>query len=180
MAAAVSKSAPAKSDEAYRSIGEAARELGLQTHVLRYWESRFPRHVKPLKRPDGRRLFRRADLDALRAIQLLVHRRGMTLKGAKALLDEQGVAAVLSGQARLARSDDSPQPVHMMQDTVKAAFAAPAGNEIRPADTFGAAAVEQANGKSAGEGSPERLRAMLAEMTDLKSRLDAARERKAA
>lgn len=180
MAAAVRKSVPAKSEEAYRSIGEAARELGLQTHVLRYWEGKFPRHVKPLKRPDGRRLFRRADLDALSAIQLLVHRRGMTLKGAKALLDEQGVAAVLSGTARLVQAGDSAQPVHMMQNTVKAAFATPAGKEIRPADTFSAAPVEQPDATSAAEGSPERLRAMLAEMTDLKSRLDAARERKAA
>ncbi|MFN3610249.1 MAG: MerR family transcriptional regulator, partial [Hyphomonas sp.] len=32
-----------KSADAYRSIGEAAAELGLETHVLRYWETRFPR-----------------------------------------------------------------------------------------------------------------------------------------
>ncbi|MEL8056085.1 MAG: MerR family transcriptional regulator, partial [Pseudomonadota bacterium] len=39
-----------KSADAYRSIGEAAGELGLQTHVLRYWETKFAKYVKPLKR----------------------------------------------------------------------------------------------------------------------------------
>ena len=46
-----------KSADAYRSIGEAAAELGLEPHVLRYWETRFPRQVSPVKRPDGRRYF---------------------------------------------------------------------------------------------------------------------------
>jgi DNA-binding transcriptional MerR regulator len=90
-----------KSATAFRSIGEAAAELGLETHVLRYWESKFPRDVKPVKRADGRRLFRPQDLEALRAIQILVHERGMTLKGAKSILAEQGLAAVLSGAAKL-------------------------------------------------------------------------------
>jgi len=96
-----------KSADALRSIGETAGELGLQTHVLRYWESKFPKHVKPIKRSDGRRMFRPQDVEALRAIQLLVHSRGLTLKGAKALLAEQGVSAVLSGEARLTVA---PQP----------------------------------------------------------------------
>ena len=78
-----------KSADAYRSIGEAADELGLQPHVLRYWEGKFTRHLKPLKRPDGRRMFRPEDIVALRAIQLLVHERGLTLKGAEQLLNEQ-------------------------------------------------------------------------------------------
>ena len=71
-----------KSSAAFRSIGEAASELGLETHVLRYWETRFPKEVRPVKRPDGRRMFRPEDMDALRAIRALVHERGMTLKGA--------------------------------------------------------------------------------------------------
>ena len=90
-----------KSANAFRSIGEAAAELGLETHVLRYWESKFPRDVKPVKRADGRRLFRPQDIEALRGIQILVHERGMTLKGAKSILAEQGLAAVLSGAAKL-------------------------------------------------------------------------------
>ena len=157
-----------KSAEAYRSIGEAAKELGLPTHVLRYWETRFPRQVRPVKRQDGRRLFRPEDLDGLRAIQTLVHRRGMTLKGAKSLLNEQGVDAVLNGHARLcAEVDDTcGLDVHAMQDRVREAFDAEISSD-RPL-AVGAA------------GTPERLRSVLAEMTDIKARLDAALERKAA
>ncbi|MEM8616827.1 MAG: MerR family transcriptional regulator, partial [Pseudomonadota bacterium] len=121
-----------KSAEAYRSIGEAAGDLGLQTHVLRYWEGKFPKLVKPLKRRDGRRMYRPADLQALRAIQSLVHDRGMTLKGAEKLLAEQGVDTVLNGEATLsapvgalpqnasASSDEG--PARAMQNTVREAF----------------------------------------------------------
>ena len=149
-----------KSADAYRSIGETAKELGLPTHVLRYWETKFPRQVRPVKRADGRRLFRPADLDALKAIQTLVHTRGMTLKGAKALLNEQGIEAVLRGEARLG-SEDAPRPaVHDLQDKVRDAFG----------DTDSAATA----------GTPRRLESVLTDLVDLKARLDAARSGRAA
>ena len=53
-----------KSAQAFRSIGEAAGELGLETHVIRYWETKFTKDVRPIKRADGRRMFRPQDLDA--------------------------------------------------------------------------------------------------------------------
>lgn len=149
-----------KSADAYRSIGEAAKELGLPTHVLRYWETKFPRQVRPIKRADGRRLFRPADLEGLRAIQTLVHKRGMTLKGAKALLNEQGIDAVLSGEARVGTDDVLRPAVHDMQARVRDAF------DI-------SAETEKA-------GAPERLEAVLTDLVDLKARLDAARVRRAA
>lgn len=152
-----------KSADAFRSIGEAASELGVQTHVIRYWETKFPGHVKPLKRRDGRRFFKPEDLEALRAIQALVHAQGMTLKGARTLLEDQGIEAVLAGDIRLAASADDakPSPAKELQDTVRAAF--DADDEAAPA-----------------LGGRERLAAMLEEMTDIKSRLDAVRSRAAA
>ena len=174
-----------KSNDALRSIGEAAKQLGLQTHVLRYWETKFPKHVKPIKRSDGRRLFRPGDIEALRAIQLLVHERGMTLKGAKAILSEQGVEIVLSGEARLssahpAEADAAPEIV--TEHEVKAQPAAqpsPARDLQRVVrDAFGADTVTPA--MSASTGSTERLQSVLVEMTDLKRRLDAARASRAA
>ena len=165
-----------KAADALRSIGEAAGELGLQTHVLRYWEGKFPKHVKPIKRADGRRMFRPQDVEALRAIQLLVHKRGLTLKGAKSLLAEQGVQAVLSGDARLTvapveaeleaavSAAAAPSPARDLQAQVSAAFNAPTPEPI-PADA---------------PGSSERLQSVLVEMTDLKRRLDALRAARAA
>jgi hypothetical protein len=45
--------AATKSADAFRTIGEAAAELGLKTHVLRFWETKFE-NLRPMKRPDGR------------------------------------------------------------------------------------------------------------------------------
>jgi len=148
-----------KSVNAFRSIGEVASELGLETHVIRYWESRFTRDVRPIKRSDGRRLFRPQDLDALRAIQMLVHEKGLTLKGAKALLSEQGVPAVLSGEATLGAG--VPSPARQLQKSVAEAFDA----ELPVSDAAD---------------SHERLQGTLGELTDLKARLDAVRTRRAA
>lgn len=149
-----------KSSSAFRSIGEAASELGLETHVLRYWETRFPRDVRPIKREDGRRMFRPQDMDALRAIRILVHERGMTLKGAKSILAEQGIEAVLAGTATLAAAalEPVPSPALELQASVARAFAAPEPREDRKA----------------------RLEEALMELTDIKSRIDAARARRAA
>ncbi|MEM9573218.1 MAG: MerR family transcriptional regulator [Pseudomonadota bacterium] len=166
------KARKTKAADALRSIGEAAGELGLQAHVLRYWEGKFPRHVKPIKRTDGRRLFRPKDMEALRAIQILVHDRGMTLKGAKSLLQEQGVTTVLNGEARLLVARDAEgeanadSPARVLQRTVSEAFGSPVleENALRPAAT----------------GSKERLRSILTEITDVKRRLDAKRSAEAA
>ena len=53
-----------KSSDAFRTIGEAASELGLKTHVLRFWETKFD-DLKPMKRADGRRYYRPEDMDCL-------------------------------------------------------------------------------------------------------------------
>lgn len=156
-----------KTAEAYRSIGEAADELGLQAHVLRYWETKFGKFVKPLKRRDGRRMFRPSDMDALRAIQTLVHDKGMTLKGAEKLLSEQGVESVLIGAVQIvapassASSQPVPSPARDMQETVRKAFKATTPDNAAPA-------------------TGARLESVLADLTDIKARLDAARLKKAA
>ncbi len=150
------KSRIEKSSSAFRSIGEAASELGLETHVLRYWETRFPRDVRPIKREDGRRMFRPQDMDALRAIRILVHDRGMTLKGAKTMLAEQGIDAVLAGTATLSSTalEAVISPARELQASVARAFAAP--------------------------DRKTRLEDVLQELTDIKTRIDAARARRAA
>ena len=159
-----------KSADAYRSIGEAAEELGLQTHVLRYWEGKFTKFVKPLKRRDGRRMFRAEDMAALRAIQTLVHDKGMTLKGAGKLLAEQGVEAVMTGDARIVTQNDvatvatTPvaSPARELQENVRKAFNATSAPE------------------GEATGSTHALKSVLADLTDIKARLDAARLKKAA
>lgn len=85
--------ASGKSERAYRTIGEAADEVGVAAHVLRFWETKF-HQIKPLKRSGGRRFYRPEDIALLLAIKESLHSRGYTIKGVQKLLREQGVDAL--------------------------------------------------------------------------------------
>ncbi|MEO8530411.1 MAG: MerR family transcriptional regulator [Deltaproteobacteria bacterium] len=78
-----------KSPEAFRTISEAAESVGVPTHVLRFWESRFPQ-ISPVKRAGGRRYYRPADVELLSEIRKLLHDDGMTIRGVRKLLREAG------------------------------------------------------------------------------------------
>ena len=84
-----------KSPEAFRTISEVAEWLGVPTHVLRFWESRFAQ-VKPVKRAGGRRYYRPSDMELLGGIRQLLHDDGMTIRGVQKLLREKGVKHVAS------------------------------------------------------------------------------------
>ena len=81
-----------KSPDAFRTIGEAAAEIGVQPHVLRFWETKFP-SVKPLVRAGGRRYYRPRDIERLQSIKRLLHDEGYTIKGAQKLLRTGGDSA---------------------------------------------------------------------------------------
>ena len=76
-----------KSASAYRTTGEAAEELYIPPHVLRFWEAKFPQ-IKPLKRGGGRRYYRPEDLDLLRRIRRYLYQEGYTIRGVQKLLRE--------------------------------------------------------------------------------------------
>lgn len=83
----------AKSADAFRTISEVAEWLGVQTHVLRFWESKFSQ-VRPVKRAGGRRYYRPADMLLLGGIRKLLHEDGLTIKGVQKVLREEGVPYV--------------------------------------------------------------------------------------
>ncbi|GKY87570.1 MerR family transcriptional regulator [Sinisalibacter aestuarii] len=95
-----------KSPEAFRTISEVADWLGVPTHVLRFWESRFAQ-VKPVKRAGGRRYYRPADMELLGGIRKLLHEDGMTIRGVQKLLREQGVKHVAAMSPALDTSADT-------------------------------------------------------------------------
>jgi DNA-binding transcriptional MerR regulator len=78
-----------KSEAAFRTISEVAKELDLPQHVLRFWETRFTQ-LKPLKRGGGRRYYRTEDMQLLRRIRDLLYMDGYTIKGVQKLLRESG------------------------------------------------------------------------------------------
>ena len=84
-----------KSADAFRTISEAAEELDVPQHVLRFWETRFSQ-IRPMKRGGGRRYYRPEDMDLLRSIRSLLYGEGYTIRGVQRLLKERGVRAVLA------------------------------------------------------------------------------------
>jgi DNA-binding transcriptional MerR regulator len=91
-----------KGPEAYRTISEAAEELNVPQHVLRFWETKFA-FISPMKRAGGRRFYRPQDLAVLRGVRRLLHDEGYTIKGVQRLHREQGVGRlVAAGQGEAA------------------------------------------------------------------------------
>jgi len=88
------KSLTGKSSSAFRTISEVADELGLQQHVLRFWETKFSQ-IRPLKRGGGRRYYRPEDVSILKVIHHLLHTNGYTIKGVQKLLRETGKKKLL-------------------------------------------------------------------------------------
>ena len=85
-----------KYDDAYRTIGEVAKELGLinkktgnlQTHTLRYWETQF-KQIKPFIRAGNRRYYSKKDFDLIKNIKFLLKEQGLTINGVKKILSEK-------------------------------------------------------------------------------------------
>ncbi len=84
---------PQKTDTALKTISEAANQLSVPQHVLRFWESKFSQ-IKPMKRAGGRRYYRPEDIDLLRGIQFFLHIQGYTIKGLQKLIRETNVRAI--------------------------------------------------------------------------------------
>ncbi|MDP8993395.1 MAG: MerR family transcriptional regulator [Pseudomonadota bacterium] len=103
----MSAEARGKSDEAFRTIGELASELGVPQHILRYWETRFPQ-LRPLQRAGNRRYYRPADVALARRIHRLLNEQGYTIRGVQQLLassrggDEAAPAPAAAPQERSA------------------------------------------------------------------------------
>jgi DNA-binding transcriptional MerR regulator len=86
-----------KSESAFRTISEVGEELGVQQHVLRFWETKFTQ-VKPLKRGGGRRYYRPEDVALLKKIHTLLYAEGYTIKGVQKLLKGVSKVQVLAEQ----------------------------------------------------------------------------------
>jgi DNA-binding transcriptional MerR regulator len=69
-------------DKLFYKIGEVCEIVGVQAHVLRYWETEFPM-LQPQKNPSGQRTYRRRDVEMAMRIKQLLYEEGFTIAGAK-------------------------------------------------------------------------------------------------
>ncbi|HEX6959707.1 MAG TPA: MerR family transcriptional regulator [Ferrovibrio sp.] len=93
------KTARAKTETAFRTIGEVAEQLNLPQHVLRFWEKKF-HQIRPVKRSGGRRYYRAEDIALLVEIRGLLHDQGYTIRGVQKLLREGGLAKAVKARAK--------------------------------------------------------------------------------
>ena len=94
-------------------IGEVAGLVGVEPHVLRYWEREF-RSIRPTKSAKGQRVYSRKDVENLLRVRDLLYRDGFTIAGAKKKLQRGGVepdvlVAMDGTAAELAEPDLEPE-----------------------------------------------------------------------
>ena len=85
-----------KDENSYKTIGEAAKILGLidkktgqvQTHTIRYWETQF-KQIKPIIRAGKRRYYSTKDMEIIQYIKFLLKDKGLTINGVKKLLNQK-------------------------------------------------------------------------------------------
>ena len=70
-----------KDDNALKTISEVSRNLGLQVHVIRFWEKKFD-IIKPIKKRNGTRYYTKDQIILLQQIKHLLHEKKLTIKGA--------------------------------------------------------------------------------------------------
>ena len=83
-----------KSKSAFKTIAEVAEELGVATHVLRFWETKFSQ-IKPMKATGGRRYYRPDDVEIVKLIHNLLYKKRYTIEGAQQLIKEKGLKNLL-------------------------------------------------------------------------------------
>jgi DNA-binding transcriptional MerR regulator len=69
-------------DKLFYKIGEVCEIVGVQAHVLRYWETEFPM-LAPQKNRAGQRTYRRKDVEMALHIRDLLYEEGFTISGAR-------------------------------------------------------------------------------------------------
>ncbi len=160
-----------KSPDAFRTISEAATELRVPQHVLRFWETKFSQ-IKPMKRAGGRRYYRPNDIEVLKGIRGLLYDEGYTIRGVQRIFKEEGNGFVTG----VGRGDITPRKGDAFREgaplpgTAKAAPRKGAGS-VTAANIVAAAAAPAAN-FSVGGAQADALKAALRDLTDARKLLE--------
>lgn len=108
-----------KSKAAFRTIAEVAEELGVATHVLRFWETKFPQ-INPMKASGGRRYYRPDDVELVKLIKDFLYNKRYTIEGVQKIFKDKGLKAILGGEIQkdffeLSEPEEPTQPVEIKE-----------------------------------------------------------------
>jgi DNA-binding transcriptional MerR regulator len=97
-------------EKIYFKIGEVCELVGVQAHVLRYWETEFPT-LSPQKNNSGQRSYRRRDVEIALRIKQLLYNEMFTIAGAKKKLQTEQREGSKAKAARQAQPQPAESPV---------------------------------------------------------------------
>ncbi|HEY6448967.1 MAG TPA: MerR family transcriptional regulator [Acidobacteriaceae bacterium] len=131
-------------DKLYFRIGDVAKLLGVETYVLRFWETEFPQ-MRPNKSGTGQRLYRKRDVEQAVKVQRLLHEQGYTIAGARQLLAQQAAQKRAASQLQLVEKPAAPLTVEAkiaklraeLKELLAILSAAPGRTERKPRSADG-------------------------------------------
>ena len=115
-----------KSDNAYKSIGEVVKILGLKnrsgektpTHTLRFWEKEF-KQIKPKIFTGNRRYYDQSNIDLLKKIKFLLKDQGLTINGAKKVLNSSNSNELDEISNKTIRTDNLRNKISNISNIIK-------------------------------------------------------------
>lgn len=124
----------------YYRIGEVSEIVGVQPHVLRYWETEF-RSIRPQKSSKGQRVYSRRDVEKLLRVKDLLRNQGFTIAGARKRLSDPADAVAPPAPVPAAVTPAPVSLVAVSSIAVLPAAKAPTTVTAPPAAVGGLAAV---------------------------------------
>jgi DNA-binding transcriptional MerR regulator len=105
----------------YYRIGEVAEIVGVETHVLRYWETEF-RSIRPQKSRSGQRVYSRKDVEKLVRVRELLYTQGFTIAGARKKLQQLGQEPTPTGDAAMVALRDIRESLLQLREDIVTAM----------------------------------------------------------
>lgn len=108
-------------DKKYFRIGEVSKILGIETYVIRFWESEFKSLVRPERSDADQRLYRKKDVEQLQVIKHLLYNEKLTIAGAKKRLsgDAKSEAAASHGDGTMRMLVEVRKRLHELKKILK-------------------------------------------------------------
>ncbi|HJN73380.1 MAG TPA: MerR family transcriptional regulator [Myxococcota bacterium] len=101
-------------DKLYFRIGEVAELVGVEPHVLRYWEGEF--RMRPHRSSSGQRLYRKKDIARFLRIRKLLHAQGFTIAGARKALSGGGASSSTDSAVELDKLREAASRLQELRD----------------------------------------------------------------
>ena len=81
----------------FYKIGEVSQLTGLESYIIRYWETEFPT-LHPKKSRGGQRVYQKKDLETVLKIKQMLYEQGYTIAGARKMLSRRGLSVNVDPQ----------------------------------------------------------------------------------